>query len=218
MRKPGRKSTKPRYVRKRRNYRVARLPKVYTFQRSFRSALTITTSGVGATAGYSPTTNFTVALDDVPSPADFTNLFDQYRIKNASMNLIYRGGNVRTQEGSIGASPSPQLPTFFYINDKDDSTSLAIDEVLEHQRVRMKQMTNNKTMTRFSIPTYTLESVSDGTNFGNVPRKSPWIDTDNSNVEHGNLKLLVHGGPSTGTVDYDFDVIYKITIQGKGPR
>ena len=178
--------------------------------------MALTTDGpLDPNPGYSPTTGISVKLSDVPSPGDFTNLFDQYRVKNASVTLIYRGGNVLTQGEAEGSTLCSYLPTFFYINDHDDNTSIDVDTLLEHQRMRMKQMTNNKTMTRYSIPTYTVESVSDGTDFGNVPRKSPWIDTANDDVNHGNLKLLVQG---TQAATYHFDVIYKLTIQGKNPR
>ena len=202
-RRPNRSKGKRRIYRRKRVYRRPKPFRmnskgVYYFTRSFTADLTFTTDEFGQTPSTMPNS---VALNLLPNYSDFTNLFDQYKIIGATMNLIHEGGNVKENVEDGLTPPIDQLPVLYTLPDIDDEGGINFNQVLEHGKMRMHQIqTNGKIFKKFYIPTYcenSLTGIDDLVAYAANPRKSPWLDTAQPQMTHGCLKLALSGSPNT---------------------
>lgn len=195
---------------------------LYYFRRYIRGKPD--SSGIGSTGmlsfttgvdGYTATSDqITLAFQNVPNSAEFTALFDSYKLLKAKMTMTWTPGNV----DNIGDLANVQFPKIFLIWDKDDTGAITIDELLQYQKVYQYQFGDGARM-KYSthIPLYVRNSLTDitGGTGANGPLYQPWIDMGSPAIEHGTLKLILFGTPNT---TYTFETLYSLTFACKNVR
>lgn len=182
-----RKRTYRRPVRRRRpaRRRVARrMPRprqmVYNFKRTCELNNLTTVPGVAPTLF-----QYQFKLSDVPGYGDFTQLYDQYRIKGVRITF-YPAANT----SYTGSSSSMPIGEFYTVLDFDDSTLPAnIEELNQYQTLRRTYF--NRPHKRYFKPLSTQSGVyqSGGvtTGYRSLP-SSTWFDCGNPNILYYGIK------------------------------
>lgn len=187
---------RPRMLRRRSNYRrrVKTNPLVHHFKRTVR--LTPIAAGA-AFAGY----GYSFTLSQLPAVAEFTNLFDQYRINKIVLKFV-----PDKNSAEFGAATSP-IPTFHTVLDYNDATAPAtLNEMLEYANHRMTR--GSAVHTRVFTPA-SLDAVAAGgaTSLSN-PTWKQWLSTSASNIDHFGLKAGWEGGVVNSCNIFPYLTIY----------
>jgi len=157
----------------------------------------------------------------VPNNAEFSALFDFYKINFVRMKLFFTNNN------SSVNSPSTAMPLLHIVNDFDDvKETLSINSVMEKAGVRHVQFdaTNSTGVNHWVKPLpqtymsgYVVDDTVVGTNAG-VPSTSQWINTTATNIVHCGTKLVYNNqGRNAGTdigsmtVVFDIEFVFKAT-------
>lgn len=105
--------------------------------------------------------------------AEFTALFDSYKILNTKIKMLFTNNN-----SSIN-SPSTALPEFIAVSDADDSTPLSdVYATMQYQKIQIKQLGQpNDPLLRTVFPKPLVQTwrTSTSTGYSN-PEKPIWID------------------------------------------
>lgn len=184
------------------------------------------TSGIISTAcasglsGYDFQAACTFALSDVASFANFTSLYDAYRITKVDIDMEYLS-NVSFSGATVVSNSF--LPTFWYYWDPDDEVVPPnLRSILGKQGVKRWQPNATKTTKRFSfrprnnISGQAAATSGSGTTSALIPNKSMWIDSVNPNVPHYAFKLAGTEFPG-GTLAAAVRMNYTYHISFRGP-
>lgn len=138
-------------------------------------------------------------LSNVSGYAEFTTLFDFYRIVSVSISITPSGQyitNDRTVTGAGGLDTSGNgywiPPMLYMVLDYNDATALpSIPVAEEYQSCKLIPYIKRETKLKFTPAVN--EVVDQGLGVGSVgvgTRFAPWIATSNPNVVHYGLKYL----------------------------
>lgn len=157
--------------------RGARVPNLHHFKRVAQlTAINASSSGnvIGSLA-------FT--FSQIPNNAEFTALFDQYRINKIKLQLIpnFTGSDLNPTSSVVA------LPNIWSVIDYDDNTSPAnLNDLLQYPNVRMTR--GQRIHTRYWTPAV-------GTDVGGVASASQkykqWIDMSTTSIEHYGFKYFI---------------------------
>lgn len=139
-------------------------------------------------------------LNDVSGQAEFTALFDQYRIRAVSVNITPVGQyitNDRTVTGAAGLNTEGTgywvPPVCYAVIDLNDSNALAsVQEAQEYATCKLIPYSKQKTGFYFTPGMNTTVSQSAGQPVNTGTGYARWLNTSNGNVEHYGLKYLVY--------------------------
>ena len=137
-------------------------------------------------------------LQDVPSYADFTNLFDQYKICGIKLRFVF---NKNSSDAGVNAAPLNQfLPNIYTVIDYDDGTALSggnANTYLEYSNCHVNRL--DRPFKRYFRP-HIAEGAYGGVAFTRYAnKKSCWLDTDSTDVEHYGAKYFIDGGMMGGS-------------------
>jgi hypothetical protein len=170
---------------------------VYKFRRTALINMAVT-NPVGGVIYYSNADNTTAGfnLTYVPAYTEFTNLFDQYRIK--AVRCTWRP---TASEVPVGADLDHQLPNLWTVIDQNDGTvPSAATTLSQYQSLKISRLDRPVTRTfypRIAQSAYASGAVS-GYSFSDGPQ---WCDTGSPGVQHYGAKwALVWPGAGAGTV------------------
>lgn len=126
------------------------------------------------------------AFNQQTNATEFTSLFDQYKIKYATVRVQNNGNISGTQSGGI-------LSYIEYVQDHDDDTPPPASDFRERMGIKTAYFTSSKIMIKMGVapkPAGTLFNslVSSGYS---VPVKAPWINTSNPAVPHYGIKGVI---------------------------
>jgi len=164
--------------------------KVYTFTRAYTGTAVTVTTGLDTILSYVPT------LNQFPDSAEFTTLFDSYRI-----------GIVRIAFSPFATQAGPVLANVHTVIDYDDSTGVSLTSAQEYSTYQVNR--GYSTFMRVFQPRAANAAYSGVfTSFSQMP-PSTWVDVASPNVNYYGLKLIIPastfaGGPLT---------IYEVNIQ-----
>lgn len=184
----------------------------FNFRRSYSIAVT-TSSGFhyGATA---------FALNTLPNFAEFTSLFDQYRIKKVQMNFVWRSSGMSQIE--TGIHNLAGMPIMYSVIDNDDATvPTNIQEIQQYQNHRTTYFSSVKRVKRLSLAPRTLNTIyrTGATSAYALGKRNQWLDMSATDIPHYGLKWAIDVPQSGGAaVEATFDIIYTIFVQMRGPR
>lgn len=122
------------------------------------------------------------ALNQVPSSAEFTTLFDKYRITGVELTFTY----IRVGESS-GEQLWPAM--YLYMDDDDAAIPTTKNEVME--RMSVQRVCFSPTRQTISVklrPRWTQTFT--GTT--NIAPASTWLDMSTPGVQHYGVKAWVH--------------------------
>nr|WAE42873.1 MAG: capsid protein [Cressdnaviricota sp.] len=182
------------------------LPRVFSCKRSFQGA--VITSSVSANVA----TTFTFKLSDVPNAADFTNLFDQYRIVAVKCRFYPQSNSFNAV---ISGTPN-YSGMFYYTIDHDDSGTLSsLAAALEYNSCKMTNVYHPiSVFFRPKIASTAIDS-SAAVQPALIGGRSPWLDCDYNNIQHYALKTI--WGQSIGLITNMLPV-FTYYMQFKDPK
>jgi len=193
--------------------------KIYSFNRGI-DFITTSTNLVytGATSNFAGVTlpaasNFigfayAPCLNDVVGDTDFTNLFDQYKIKRVTFRfrLVTNPDASNLQNTTATTNAANVFPLLYLFPDHDDVTVPAsINEVRERAGVKCSVVKPNS-FVKYSIRPTTVTPITSGT----IRNRPQWLDVNSATTPHYGLKGMLC--PQTGNVAQPYSVSCEIRI------
>lgn len=178
-------------------YPVLKRRKIYTFERTNQIG-SITVQGSTPIDLFGA---YEVTLASFPDSAEFTALFDQYRIAALEFTFVPVTSN---------GTGSP----LYTVIDYDDSSPLTlVGQVLEYDTLQITQP--GQFHKRSLIPQVSTTVYNTAITSGYSSKSMQWIDAGNPNVPHYGLK---YAAPFIAGVNYQITVLVKAIIQCKDIR
>lgn len=169
--------------------RQLRINGVYNFTRYassvFGTGLTFSNPGTVV----STSTSATFALNQVQGYADFTSLFDLYKIVKVDMKINLLSPNPDNTQGSAFIA-STYYPKLWWCWDYDDSSNLSLDQIKEKQGVKYAILKPNAVIKISCIPKFQAMTYKTPTATGYGPRTG-YLDTVDSGIPHYALKFVL---------------------------
>lgn len=151
---------------------------------------------------------YVFSLAQVPTPSDFTNLYDQYCIKFVKWMLIPRGNS---SDVGTAATTGQNMGVFSVIDYDDNTTPTSIDELTEYQSMKMTR--SNQYHTRAFKPKIRNAVIgSAGVIVNGNPKATEWIDCNSTTVPHYGIKYALQQLPN-GSQIYDLKVTYYLSFK-----
>lgn len=166
---------------------------VHRFKRNLGLS-TVTGAGAAVLSGKS------WQFSELPNYTEFTSLFDMYKITHIKVKFM-----LVTDPG--GVSPATAfVPRFWYaVDHNSDSAPANIDEMRQYGNVVQRQMNPYKPIIvnlKPYVPAETYSSVA------GLPRRSPWINSANTNPYHYGLKWAIDTLPTNYKVETECTVYF----------
>jgi len=150
---------------------------------SITHALTATTMWINGFIVYQPV---------MPAFAEFTALFDHYRIDRVNITAFFSANRV-----SVGETPFVEqhsLPMLHIMNDYNSPTIVqTLSDYMQKPDCRHIQLGTGKTVRHSYVPRIRENAVLDsetGTATG-VSKSGQWIDTNSSSISHTGCRLYL---------------------------
>lgn len=181
--------------KKRKSQRAARKgKKVYYFTRIADAGSILSDN---ANEVYLP---MSFSLDQVPAYAEYTNLFDEYKVSAVKVSFVSTAMTTITQQS--GVQPAYTMPLLYTALDYNDASgTYSIQDLREYQTCRYHTL-QTKINTRYFKPCFqTL--VYEGLGQGYSPKRG-WLNTDDYSVQHYALKVALE--PTGGALDYHYEI------------
>lgn len=161
-------------------------PRIYKFTRVCQISATTVVDALQNLA-------FSFRLDQLPSYAEFTSLFDQYRIRGVRLWGLLTRYNVNTASGAIGTVPI--RTQFLTVSDYDDGTPLAATtDYYQYSNVRA----STRAPKRFIRPRPAAAMYGGAfSKFASVNNRV-WIDSANPDVLYYGVKIGMDSGTEGG--------------------
>lgn len=134
---------------------------------------------------------FRYRLSDLVNVSEFTNLYDQYKIKGIRMTFEY-AHNISTADGS-----SVPLPKLVYFRDFDDQ-GITTQMELEQREAITTRLTLNRPRTLLIKPRFKRYVQQSDTPALSSPAETyarGWLDCGNTNIQHYGLKFALIDWP-----------------------
>lgn len=178
--------------------------KVHNFTRSqYISAITQNPQTAVAMA-------FNFKLSDLTNYSEFTNLYDQYRIKAVAFEIL---PNVTGNDGNPNTSQI-LLPFIHTAIDHNDSSAPTIDAIMQYKNY--KRTRSHLVHRRYFKPAVASMNYNTVTTTSYTARFGQWIDTDDAATPHYGLKLFIDAPGPNQTLYYR--VFVKYYLQFKDQR
>jgi len=190
----------------------------YTFSRYYSDTDQILVTS----PAYYGSKEFTFA--QLTNPTDFSNLFDQYRIKmvvlklyliNVPENPLYVGDasaqNVNAATSYINNVNT--YPKLWYVSDSDDSSAPgSINAMKEIQGVKCRVLNPRKPVTIILRPGILTPAYKAGATWGYSLSKGRWVDMANTDVPHYGLKYAIEAQNTEVSVNFPYKLRWETKI------
>lgn len=210
----GRRNTVNRNNRLPRALVSYRRNNVHSFKRSVLKATNIstnTTSGALLVA-------YNFQLADLPNSAEFTALYDQYKITGIKLDFIWRSTNISQVETQN--TQQQGAPYMYYVIDQDDNTAGTVNELREYSKAkRFIFDTGRRTCSVYFKPCVLSEMYLTALTTGYSPGWNRWIDCAAPTMPYYGFKAAVQQPLNgiTGVASY-FDVECTYYFMMRDPR
>lgn len=182
------------------------VPQLHRFKRSYYKQGAVSSDP-------SNDTPFTVApaISLLPNYADFTQLFDQYRIDKLKVTLYPR------QNVTNGEFPSPTTDTVqscqvFSVIDYDDGNPLSgLTAAMQYQN--LKTTRGLKVHSRSWTPAVEIQAMTQGTASGTMVKFRPWLDAATPNVAHNGMKIILQNTGGFAPITYDMKIDFWLSCK-----
>lgn len=145
--------------------------------------------------------NLTVTLNGLPSSSEFTNLYDQYKIRGVKFTLIPRFNVAQATDGNTAPF---QLPSQIYsVLDFDGNFPVTINDMFQYENLKMSRGT--ALHKRYFKPAV-LPQVFNGITTGYSISKNMWIDCQNDAIPHYGSTICIPQVNATEPLGYDLKV------------
>lgn len=145
-------------------------------------------------------------LNQLPNATDFTNLYDQYKIRGVKIMLIPRGNN---SDVITGATSGQSMGVFSALDYDDVTPPTSIAQLCEYQNMKMTRSTSIHS--RYFVPKPQINLLVAGG--GTSPALSgQWIDTALGVAPHYGFKYALQQLPN-GTQLYDIKYTFYLAFK-----
>lgn len=174
---------------------------------------------VGATATLLAYTSaaYSFALSDVPSIAEFTTVFDQYKIVEVKLDFQYITSSEAVMNPAVNTNDL--ICTLAVYEDNDDTTAPAATNtgwsaVLESGRARTMIFPNRRNQFSYVLKPKVLQADLDtaGTTLARS-MANPWLDPATTDAKYFGLKIIVQSNPGITTYLHQFRVVATYYVQ-----
>lgn len=173
---------------RRRRFPRRRFNRVMHFKRSYTELITVPGGGLPLNHA------FVFKLSNVPNSADFTNLFDAYRINKAVVKILPPITSSVLYEQTSGIQTVPVVTTTLDYN--DDNTGFSESELLEYSTVKVHR--GFGPIVRKLTPACELGILGSGTALvSGVQKFKQWIDVAALDCKHFGVKAAFTPFPGT---------------------
>lgn len=126
--------------------------------------------------------------DSLPDLTDFTNLFDQWRLKKVLVRFDIAAGY------NNSASTPVIMPNIWYVSDYDDPQDLSLNNMLQYPQVQVHNFyKNGYEPLQVSLSPKPLRDVAGAgisTGYGPMP-VAPWLRTSDMTLPHYGMKFAL---------------------------
>lgn len=138
---------------------------------------------IGGTGAYTP---------NVPAISEFTNLFDEYKIKKVEYEIFYSQANTNS-------GVNYPYPLLHIVNDKNSFSSFGLNDMQQYPTKKTYQLIPGQKIIWAVYPTARLDALTDnGITSTSAYEANGWIDTSASTVQFlGTRMYLDNQGRST---------------------
>jgi len=165
------------------------------------------------------------SLNDITSYAEFTNIWDRFRLRGVSLELIPWEQTVATAQSGVVASNGGMGVILHSVIDLDDAAAPTASEVgvnsLQcYPSYRMTNLAKVRSFRRFLRPRPSIAAASSGAyNAGTVASNKIWIDSAAYGAEFYALKGIFEiYNPTSASNVYPMKVVLKYYLQFKDPH
>lgn len=176
------------------------------------SLINIPTTGTLDTVGYQFGASMQFRLGNVQNASDFTNLYDQYRIRGVKVLIIPLSDSSTSQSSGF-------LPTLYWARDGDSAASTPATEanLRERQDCKTLRLTGPKSIYIKSPKIITDAEVQGGVSLLSKVESPGWIDCNDVNVMHNGLVMWfknvdLRAAPTTITA-FRFECTYYLEFR-----
>jgi hypothetical protein len=176
--------------------------KVYTFSRTTLTNNVMLNSTTASTA-----LAFAPALSNLPNSAEFVNLFEQYRIIQATFIFV------PLYSGAVAN------PLYTWFDPDDDSLPTGTAEGLQSQTLRMSS--SGSFVERTYTPQVSQGSVANGTGVFtgySAPNPNVWMDTDSPSNKYYGIKAVIPANTNIANAVPLYSVEANVIIQCRRPK
>lgn len=137
-------------------------------------------------------------LDNLPGLADFTSLFDSYKLSAVKIKIIPFGTSANMQGGQSTTDSNQALSSMNYsVIDYDDydyfsASTAGIQGMQQYTSIKVRNpyAYNGKPITRYFVPRLAQPTYAGTLSTAYVSSKPRWIDCNNTKAEHYGFKTL----------------------------
>lgn len=163
-------------------------------------------SSVSVIVGNGVTNNqffgFNFALSSLINAAEFSALFDQYKITGISLAFYL------TRSMANAAQVNGVRPRLYIVTDYDTSTTPAsFDELREYSNCRIWNFDGERPFRYFLRPKVLHEVYRTAVSTGTAPGRPPWVSTAHLDLQHFGIRLGVEN-----IFDPDVSIVIEPTI------
>ena len=126
-----------------------------------------------------------------PGASDFLALYDEYKIDQVEVALMYGGNSV-----TPGVPGTIQLPILLVVFDATDTSATSLSSMLQYQNLNVVQLGNNRNSSGYTFKCAPRAQTTVG---GSAVAGSSvtWINIDTPSVNHLGVKVFYDSAGST---------------------
>lgn len=152
-----------------------------------------------------------IASPSIPNASEFTNLFDQYRLKRIDYEIYW------SQNLSNAGTAAP-IPVVHIVNDYNTVASFSKSDIFQHPDLKTYQCDPQKPIKWFVYPHVRSDVLTNGglVSSSAMNLRAPWIDTSSASIQHLGTLVYIDNLGRTTNADYGtflFKVIYHMEFK-----
>jgi hypothetical protein len=132
-------------------------------------------------------------LADIINVAEFTTLFDRYRITGVQLTfmLVTNPDAGNPLNVNVGGNNSNFYPKLWWVRDYDDGNAITLSQMRERETCKHKILRPNSEIKIFLKPAALLQTYRTALTTGYAPKWKQWIDLGQTDVPHYGFKFVV---------------------------
>jgi len=132
-------------------------------------------------------------LDEIVNVAEFTALFDRYKITGILLKfqLINNPDAEFVPSSTTTLAATNYYPKLWYCFDPDDANPLTLTQIKERENVKCRVLKPNSTINFFVKPAVLLQTYRTALTTGYAPKFDTYIDCGQADLPHYGVKFVI---------------------------
>jgi len=154
-----------------------------------------------------------VSISLLPNYTEFLTLFDEYRLTYVKVTVMPAG----TQAENIGVTGNREVSRLGSAEDRTDSAAVTMDALMNYGTFRSQLLDKARSRT-YKAPCVAMQAYQTLTATGYVSKKSPWIQSTDSQVPHYCGKMLILNNLTSVAAPYDYEIYVEVGVDCRQSR